>query len=672
MPQFPKLYMHAFVILSLCGHAISLDMSKTVILALFDGSPHPRENLHKCTNSQVYWFWKNEDIYDGYYVEAWQDCYTTTGIFPSLDNTYYQDFVCTCRAMLPGNYYANQFYIMSSCHACPGGQIRKNCGGTSAGQCVSCPAGTIITSTFVPCLECKDDEYAEDFKSCKSCKPCDAVKNEANKDCVGNKAAVSEGTCECDKGYYKGTYGTCDPVDVGYYKDEVGISGELAKECVNTKGVGFTTISKGSTSIDDCVCKQNYELDTLTQQCKLCSVVDTNTPYNAIGGPNCRACFKYEYWKKEETLENNQLITTYACRNLSRMELSFEKNSQFTIEKDDAYRSFDSPDTLLQQKQDKKVNAGEEYLDIAAHKPEKCQACTAFHERHACGVPHIPTGSTDNEKQIWVTWRDDNGIERINNITTPIYDNSDQGFNSYTFWKSKHDHNNLKIKREGKCVRCRECPQGSYQPQCIDGDANTCLPCLSSTADCPTKQSGVALYLHHELSRYENDQWKGGCQRAINIAEKDYECRPCNKWRQIGDDYELYLGCGDTVSDTRWHEDGNTNDQNKFTESTQNNNPKNIYKAFNQSIPYCAPGWYVDINAAGCPLKDQDNTTAWNTECCKTCGDTFEAQKKRGSNFKPCSGATTTDTEEYVERCDNGYYASQLNGQAVCERCTTC
>ena len=656
MPQFPKLCMYAFMILSLCGHAICFTFGNDFILESQDGSPSSREDLPRCTNSQVYWRWTNEDSYDGYYVERWQDCYTTTGIFPSTTLTYYQDFVCTCRAMLAGNYYADQFYIMTPCHACSGGQIRQNCGGTSAGQCVSCPAGTIITSTFASCLECKDDEYAEDFKSCKSCKPCDAVKNEANKDCVGNKAAVSEGTCECDKGYYKGKYGTCDPVDVGYYKDEVGNSGDLTKKCVNTKGVGFTTISTGSTSKQNCVCKQNYELDTSTEpeQCKSCSMRD-NTPYNAIGGPNCRACHPYEYW------------TNNACQNLSRMELSFEENSQFSIVNHDSYRSF-TPNNFDQQKQSIAVDEGQ-YLDIATHQPLKCQACAAFHKRHACGAPHPPTGSTGDKKQIWVTWRDDNGIERINNITTPIsYDSADQGFNSYTFWKSKHDHNNLKIKREGKCVRCHECAQGSYQSQCIDGDANTCKPCLDSTDTCPSSDS----YLYHILSNFENSEWKGGCQRAINIAETDYECRPCNKWRQIGDDYYLSLGCGDTASDTRWHEDGNTNDQNKLEEITEVNNAKNIYRPYISEIPYCTPGWYVDTNATGCPLKNQDKTTAWNTECCRKCGDTFEAQMKRAANFKPCTGATTSDTEVYTDRCDNGYYASQLNGQAVCERCTTC
>ena len=303
--------------------------------------------------------------------------------------------------------------------------------------------------------------------------------------------------------------------------------------------------STGSTSINDCVCKQNYELDALTQQCTPCSDKKDNSFYNAIGGPKCRACFKYEYFKQEAVVVNGVPTTTYACRNLSRMELSFEY-PKFSIENHDYWRPFTS------------------------------------------------------------------------------------------------------------------------------GDIDERKPCLLSTASCYGTESGVTFYLHHELSRPENGQWKGGCQRAINIAQTNYECRLCNKWGQIGDDYYLYLGCGDTESDKRWHPEGNTNDQNKLEEITENNDAKNIYKALNKSIPYCAPGWYVDTNATGCPLKNQDQTTAWNTECCRKCGSAFEAQMKRAANFKPCTGATTTDTEKYTNRCEDGYYTSQSNGQQECRRCTTC
>lgn len=612
------------------------------------------------------------------------------GCQPSLKN-----MLCNCVTPLPG-YYSDSQYIMKVCKMCEAGKYTHDCRDKPCscehknpppfcsslescveekeeGTCIACEKGkyndgtTYTTSCsdcavgFVQpntgkssCTKCESGKYAnQQDHTCEDCKQC--IDNKVNPQCNETISSNVEGECICDKGYYD-DFG-CKPVPRGFFKDTFGDE-KTSTDCKNVKGLHFTTKNKGSTSINDCVCEQNYVHDTKEDKCNACK---GDTPYNPINGSGCRACYRYEYW------------TNNACQNLSRMELSFE-SSVLKIQDQDKYRPFETPDTITQQSRNKPLPQNS-YLDINTHKPESCPKCPLFHELQACGTPHTtPQGQNQGQKKVWVTWKDGNQISRQHLITTPISEDGTSTFDSYDFWKQKNEQNDLQIRREGKCVRCHHCPSGKYQSECIDGDDTTCIDCTTDASQCSNVQ-GQHFYLFHNLSTYINEQWTGGCNLFPNMAQKDYECRPCETWTRKGDDYFLLLGCGTTSQDTRWDEDKVTDEEKKLSQKTVDNSNPNHYAQYQTRIPYCAPGWYVDTSDDNdkCPLStDTTSTEPWNPECCKKCGDISSAQKKRGSNFKPCTGATNKDTEEYVDRCENGHYTDMVNGTQTCTRCTTC
>ena len=593
---------------------------------------------------------------------------------PSVKNAY-----CTCVGIPQDKiktHYANANSIMQQCPPCsPGkygdgcslndqGSLQSSCidcqkgkyndGTTYNTSCLDCELGSVQPSTGQSsCLECPLGQYAKDKETCEECLTCDD--NEVNPMC-NERRSDNTGVCVCDKGYYKDAF-TCQPVPEGFFKDTSGDEA-TGKQCTRERGSFFTTINVGSTSINDCVCEQNYVHDTKEDKCNACK---GDTPYNPINGSGCRACYRYEYW------------TNNACQNLSRMELSFE-SSVLKIQDQDKYRPFETPDTITQQSRNKPLPQNS-YLDINTHKPESCPKCPVYHELQACGSPHTTLqGQNQGLKKVWVTWKDGNQISRQHLITTPISEDGTSTFDSYDFWKQMNQQNDLQIRREGKCVRCNTCPSGKYQSKCIDGDDGTCRDCKTDASECSNVQ-GQHFYLFHNLSTYINEQWTGGCNLFPNMAQKDYECRPCETWTRKGDDYFLLLGCGTTSQDTRWDEDKVTDEEKKLSQKTVDNSNPNHYAEYQTRIPYCAPGWYVDTSDDNdkCPLStDTTSTEPWNPECCKKCGDISSAQKKRGSNFKPCTGATNKDTEEYVDRCENGHYTDMVNGTQTCTRCTTC
>lgn len=572
---------------------------------------------------------------------------------------------CECVDIGEGLFYSEDS-IKTTCRSCPPGQYLKGCERNNKGECQPCekghqrrgfnnePCKLCEPNLIAPdegtteCAQCPHNTYANDDRT--TCEPCTTcAENEVNIRCSSDQKP-QHGQCVCDQGYYKNF--DCQPVPLGFFKDKPG--NDNHQDCKKVRGSYFTTENVASISIDACVCQQNYEYDAEEDRCKPCT---GNTPYNEINGTGCRACHPYEYW------------TNNACQNLSRMELSFE-NEALYIKGQDKYRPFEVPvDPIIQQRKNRALPS-DSYLDIPNHKPKSCPKCQApFHERQACGTPHI---KSQTEKQLWVRWTDDNQIERENLLTTPIADDGLQKFNSYSFWEQKNKLNDLRIKREGKCVRCHSCPSGKYQSKCIDGGESTCIDCTLDAQSCLIDQD-KQFYLFHNLSTYRDNTWTGGCDLSPNIAQTDYECMPCEKWTRQGDDYYLLLGCGTTSQDTRWKEGGNTNDQLKLSDSTSTNEDKNDYASFKQRIPYCAPGWYVDTSDNQCFLStDTSSTKPWNTECCKKCGDISSAQKKRGPNFTPCSGATNKDTEQYVDRCENGHYTEMVNGTQTCKACTTC
>lgn len=598
---------------------------------------------HNCPNGEAYRLKNNPNGW----VSSLQFYQTQCFSGPLSAET----FMCEC-AQLPYGYWAQNHAYRTPCKVCGAGYYTALCG-LSEGFCFECQAGKFQSDannyhdqctpcddkTIAPntaqstCTHCADKQYSIANTQCVDCTACDANKHEELSGCGYEQA----GTCVCSAGYYKPFPSSeCTPVPLGFFKNEA--SDSKGKECVQEKqSLGFTTMNLGSTTIDACVCQQNYFLND-KNKCELCPAA---TPYNPVNGTGCRACYLYEYW------------TESTCKNISRMQLSFG-NTQLSVHpKIDLYRSHNSQTQLYQVRPNM-------YLDVKTHESKVCGPCPTFSERQACGRAQ--------NNQLWVLWRDSNGIARQNLVTLPLLiDPNNSGFNSYHFW-SLQQNNELSILREGKCVACVPCPAGNYQTQCIDGGTHTCQPCK-------TLCQSTNTYLAHPLSKYEDNQWKGGCELSYNTAQEDYICAECRRWKHENNQFHLLLACGNTESDKRWDPTNNLFNG-KPQESFQNNTNPNIYASYKQEIPYCPPGWYVNPSAQDCFLTTdeaaQHFTREWTPACCVPCGDESEFQQKKSSQYTPCTGSGTQNTQTYTDRCENGYYTKTVNGNEVCAQCTTC
>jgi len=553
-------------------------------------------------------------------------------------------FITPCTICGPGEYTKYCEYGDPTCVTCEVGKFQSDADHYHD-QCTPCADKTIAPNTAQStCTHCADNQYSNDERTqCLPCASCAAFPNTELIGCNSGK----EGTCVCSAGYYKPFASSeCTPVPLGFFKNEA--SDSKGTECVQKKeSLGFTTMNLGSTSEDACVCQQNYFLND-KNKCELCPAA---TPYNPVNGTGCRACYLYEHWTQEYNFTTQKMEMT--CENITRMQLSFG-NTHLSVDPGiDYYRTRNSQTQIY-------ILPSNMYLDINTHEPKVCGSCPTFSERQACGRPQ--------NGQLWLLWRDYNGIDRQNLVTLPLSNDANScDFNTYCFWQQQQN-NELTILREGKCVACVPCPAGNYQTQCIDGGTHTCQPCKTV---CPNGNT----YLAHPLSKYEDNQWKGGCELSYNTAQEDYTCEDCRRWKHENNQFHLLLACGNTVSDTRWEPTGNLSNG-KPQEFTQVNTYPNYHASYQQEIPYCPQGWYVNPSADGCSLTTDEAaqvfTTPWQSDCCVPCGDESEFQQKKSSQYTPCTGSGTQNTQTYTDRCENGYYTKTVNGNEVCAQCTTC
>ena len=244
---------------------------------------------------------------------------------------------------------------------------------------------------------------------------------------------------------------------------------------------------------------------------------------------------------------------------------------------------------------------------------------------------------------------------------------------------------NIKILREGRCVRCAQCGVGQYQKEWTSTD--TCASCE------PDELCAAAEYKQHPSIKatYVDGEWKGACEQTPNEARSKYACAKCPRWRHENDVYELLLGCGTEPTYKRWHPFNVEENRLQELECHYGNaggddplcllpmqahqpNTSDVVE-YTHAIPYCKPGWYVEAGAEDCDLlveAEDARERAWNAACCKKCGNEAQAQLTRAPEFKKCTGDTEHDTERYVERCENNYYRRSREEGDECALCTTC
>lgn len=190
---------------------------------------------------------------------------------------------------------------------------------------------------------------------------------------------------------------------------------------------------------------------------------------------------------------------------------------------------------------------------------------------------------------------------------------------------------------------------------------------------------------------------------AKYVARYDYGCALCKTARNLNGARQLLVGCAGRDEFVRWHPRAQTetNMENEFSlirvtcefnaatglgneddEACWHNGkllrkvvvggyPSGAdleHQAFTSTMPYCPPGWYV--NTTQFDNEEQFNTDEWqpaNCIRCTVCG-MDSTKRMRSSEWMPCPGHFTTDTQTCVPHCDVGQY----NEGTTCEPCRSC
>lgn len=251
----------------------------------------------------------------------------------------------------------------------------------------------------------------------------------------------------------------------------------------------------------------------------------------------------------------------------------------------------------------------------------------------------------------------------------------------------------------GNKMRCLDCNndsnEGSYNSNCKANQpqiASNCVAC-KLLSECVAQDS----YLDHF---YTGD----GCKNPDAVT--DTECKKCPVIRVRGpDSHNIVVGCGRTAL-SRWNdetgeigdEDGPVmcgyKDSQIATPTTAavfiGDSPKCTYmgKELEQSnnydegrtrtlptdIPYCPPGYWIDVNKAGC-ITDEWKTT-WIHACCRPCRGCKPHEKKM-DGFQKCAGNKHIDTEasQCNAMCPTGYWNDETNANTdsagTCVKCKT-
>lgn len=575
---------------------------------------------------------------------------------------------CECVDLEAGFYSSNS--INMPCGTCPKGQYLKDCKGSKAGKCEDCAAGTFqnTANTQVTacnpcangqvsgigeaeCTQCNFNSYAQERKQCQLCKSCE--ENTVNDGCLNNDEAMDEGTCKCKAGYFLDTTTvSCEPCALASYKEQIG--NEACTECAENRN----TSHDASTDATQCLCKENYFEHDNT--CWSCRAYDLDKPFNDFTNlprrkEDCTACPDDHYW--DSNTENT-------CVPIPRRQIEFDDTGAFKITpQPDQYRTL-SPATYKNQKTLFSVGSGQ-YLK--GNTVATChQSCNSFEERKYCGEPH--------EDQMYISFQY-SGHTYLELVQTSIAnDHPTEWMSAYFLQRSAND---IQLKREGVCESCKICPDNQYQAGCLQTE--TCADCKECIE--------INKWAFHALNeQIDNRNWKGGCD--FPHAQRDYTCLDCQTWFDHNQEYFIVVGCGNTQSFNRWQvstdsegllslkskncEYETTDEDCKMPDGTSPIHHR--YTNITYNLPYCPPGWFVNLKANGCSLSsDSTHTTAWTAACCQQCGDETKYLKAKSSLYTPCTGQTNKDTEIYTDRCDDGYYKNMTEtGEEECTACTTC
>lgn len=410
---------------------------------------------------------------------------------------------------------------------------------------------------------------------------------------------------------------------------------------------------QASTNISACKCAESWIQEVTANNkiiCKTCFSVDQKKPYRAFDEPQCTDCKARHIFDHEsqqcKRWEDNDMTMDIQCSPDSQ---SFTLNPRF-----DEFVRFSTQTTkeILNPNHDLWTRA---YSNIDASKWSisnlfrKCSACKNNEYRLACGGPVRQSDDFANETYLIAV--------NINHTATLIELNSkfsnSRDFNTICSSASSSVHSGVSIRREGMCQQCIPCDNGEYVKGCDANQGGVCTTCEKCFLPEPALKH-MQEYLDHPLKNQCNGSATQDCTRK--------KCPQSFTKTNIDDEklYYIQIHCG--VHDvTIWDPDTPRLQDTTILSKTYTGLGK--YHA-GEPIHYCPTGYYVDTDCF-------TENSAWNPACCKLC-TTHDALKRRGAGYQECPGNRDSDTQKYVERCENGFFETEVDGERQCSQCETC
>ena len=253
----------------------------------------------------------------------------------------------------------------------------------------------------------------------------------------------------------------------------------------------------------------------------------------------------------------------------------------------------------------------------------------------------------------------------------------------------------LDIAREGTDLACWRCVDGQYNSACSNdggGAFGACTPCKTSA---PTGRF---------LAHARDDGCDGWSDPSV-FVDSDWQEEPCRGVLREDGRLRLCVGfCGQRADFTWWTPwtsntdlDETTNADGAVIERRLRTNtcpkastatdsgcqhpdtgepfaPAGFFRECSDTLPYCAPGWYVDAECVA-RHRDADNgELLWNAACCKMCQQRCEPGQRRRADWEVCPGDTAADTQARCgQGCDVNFYLDTSAGEeGQCRMCESC
>ena len=475
---------------------------------------------------------------------------------------------------------------------------------------------------------------------CKSISECDNT-TEYLDGCVNGE----DHECVCKAGYYS-VKGNCQACQDFEYKiaDKKGVQEECTK-CIDS---GQKT-RPGAATQADCYCGESLFFEQDSRRCVPCRDLFPKKPYRAqFDPPNCTECHsrsKFNFEEGCQRWEDIGMVMTIQCINPTwRINPPYD---QFIRDSTDYIPETLNPAHDLWKRAYANVNAKTwKITDLF----KGCSNCRPGQYRIACGGP-VRLNATFRSETYQIALKI-NGTRVLKTLDAQF--ESSEDYDQICPGDDKSPH--VEILREGKCENCKTCDSGNYVDGCEKNNAGTCKVCDVCDVEDTTLETAKEYLYHPKIDQ------------CVGPTTQDCERRKCDKSKKqeingLPTKYKIGIECGLHDVDI-W--DPTTPRLENVEIKTRTIKGTGRYQK-GKLEKYCPTGYYVDPD---CFKENED----WNRQCCILC-KLHDALQKRSSDYRECPGDEDTDTQTYVERCENGFYettVSDTETTSICKPCSTC